>query len=95
MIFNTNFTYTLFYTVGKADSYIKPYKISDDFMIKSGVKLIPLKENIFCGKLMLNTGEINIFTQSLKIDEKSKYYRIPSSKISLYQGNINCKTEDK
>ena len=92
-LLETNFSYSILSILGKADKTINPYIIDVEFISRQGIKLKkPVKDNnIYCVKVMFNSGEKYIFTENSESPNKdSKYYEIPSKNIELYQGDITC-----
>lgn len=92
-LLGTNFSYNFLSILGKADKTTNPYIIDIEFISRQGIKLKkPVKDNnIYCVKLMFNSGEKYIFTENSESPNKnSKYYEIPSKNIELYQGDITC-----
>ena len=92
-LMGTNFSYSIISFLGKADKTINPYIIDMEFISRQGIKLKkPVKDNnIYCVKVMFNSGEKYIFTEDSEPPNKySKYYEIPSNNIELYQGDITC-----
>ncbi|WP_109063639.1 hypothetical protein [Aggregatibacter kilianii] len=92
-LFETNFSYTLLSILGKVDKTTKPYIIDTEFISKQGIKLSnPVKgTNIYCVKLMFNSGEKYIFTEDNKAPQQYlKYYEISNKNIELYQGDVKC-----
>ena len=92
-LLGTNFSYSIISFLGKADKTINPYIIDIGFISRQGIKLKkPVKgNNIYCVKVMFNSGEKYIFTEDSEPPNKySKYYEIPSKNIELYQGDITC-----
>ena len=94
----TNFSYSIISFLGKADKTINPYIIDIEFISRQGIKLKkPVKDNnIYCVKVMFNSGEKYIFTENSESpNTDSKYYEIPSKNIELYQGDITCEKNNK
>lgn len=92
-LLKTNISYSIISFLGKADKTINPYIIDIEFISRQGIKLKkPVKgNNIYCVKVMFNSGEKYIFTEDSDPPNKySKYYEIPSKNIELYQGDIIC-----
>lgn len=92
-LLGTSFSYSIISFLGKADKTINPYIIDIEFISRQGIKLKePVKDNnIYCVKLMFNSGEKYIFTENSESPNTDlKYYEIPSKNIELYQGDITC-----